>query len=34
MAIERRDGTTEFDPDFAFKTKRDGTTEFDPDFAF
>jgi hypothetical protein len=28
----RRDGTTEFDPDFGFK--RDGTTEFDPDFGF
>ncbi|KAL1849737.1 hypothetical protein Plec18170_007258 [Paecilomyces lecythidis] len=32
-AAERRDGTTEFDPDFGFK-KRDGTTEFDPDFGF
>ncbi|KAI0910065.1 hypothetical protein F4824DRAFT_499057 [Ustulina deusta] len=31
--VERRDGTTEFDPDFALKHKRDGTTEFDPDFA-
>ncbi|KAI0189059.1 hypothetical protein F4808DRAFT_467577 [Astrocystis sublimbata] len=31
--IEQRDGTTEFDPDFALKSKRDGTTEFDPDFA-
>ena len=30
----RRDGTTEFDPDFGFKGKRDGTTEFDPDFGF
>ncbi|KAI1810986.1 hypothetical protein GGS20DRAFT_565177 [Poronia punctata] len=32
-AVQRRDGTTEFDPDFALKLKRDGTTEFDPDFA-
>ncbi|KAI0186503.1 hypothetical protein EV127DRAFT_484166 [Xylaria flabelliformis] len=32
-SVGRRDGTTEFDPDFALKTKRDGTTEFDPDFA-
>ncbi|KAI1328888.1 hypothetical protein F5Y16DRAFT_397850 [Xylariaceae sp. FL0255] len=31
--IERRDGTTRFDPGFAFKHKRDGTTEFDPVFA-
>ncbi|KAK4201224.1 hypothetical protein QBC40DRAFT_253395 [Triangularia verruculosa] len=35
LDIHRRDGATEFDPDFAFrKDKRDGTTEFDPDFAF
>lgn len=33
--LHARDGTTEFDSDFAFKAKkRDGTTEFDPDFAF
>ncbi|KAI0543948.1 hypothetical protein F4679DRAFT_566711 [Xylaria curta] len=32
--VFKRDGTTEFDPDFGFKSKRDGTTEFDPDFGF
>ncbi|KAI0418436.1 hypothetical protein F5X98DRAFT_119289 [Xylaria grammica] len=32
--VVSRDGTTEFDPDFLFKSKRDGTTEFDPDFGF
>ncbi|RYP26648.1 hypothetical protein DL768_011618 [Monosporascus sp. mg162] len=31
--VGRRDGTTEFDPDFALRAKRDGSTEFDPDFA-
>lgn len=30
----KRDGDTEFDPDFGFKRKRDGDTEFDPDFGF
>lgn len=30
----KRDGDTEFDPDFGFKEKRDGDTEFDPDFGF
>lgn len=35
VEVDRRDGTTEFDPDLAFrKEKRDGTTEFDPDLAF
>ncbi|KAI1749262.1 hypothetical protein F4782DRAFT_533550 [Xylaria castorea] len=31
--IEGWDGTTEFNPDFALKTKSDGTTEFDHNFA-
>ncbi|KAK8855106.1 hypothetical protein PGQ11_011018 [Apiospora arundinis] len=32
--VLRRDGETEFDPDFFFKAKRDGDTEFDPDYFF
>ncbi|PYH98986.1 hypothetical protein BO71DRAFT_394763 [Aspergillus ellipticus CBS 707.79] len=32
LSVQRRDGTTEFDPDYGFK--RDGTTEFDPDYGF
>lgn len=32
--VERRDGDTEFDPDYGFKAKRDGNTEFDPDYGF
>ncbi|KAK1144407.1 hypothetical protein N8T08_005560 [Aspergillus melleus] len=27
--VERRDGNTEFDPDYVFKNKRDGNTESD-----
>ncbi|KAI1505199.1 hypothetical protein F5X99DRAFT_405468 [Biscogniauxia marginata] len=32
VTVERRDGTTEFDPDFALKTRSTSTTKFDPDY--